>query len=326
MRIPGTKTARQFSRWVQARVFGGAVILGYHRVADVAHDEYEICVSPEHFAEQMEVLSKYANPMSLSRLMNHLKAGSLPAKSVAVTFDDGYVDNLHTAKPILEKFAIPATVFVCTGYAGREFWWDELERLVMTSESALGSLRLQGRESPHVWHQPEGSREAGLAVRRKFRAALYHFLLGVDIEEQLRMMDEIRKWADVPLQSTPARALNHEELLELAEIGLIELGSHTRHHPMLPQLSREAQKMEIETGKKDLEALSGKPVVGFAYPNGRATKDAKRLVRETGFAFACTSLQDVVRPNGDLYALTRFWQKNVGGENFLRGLRLWMNL
>ena len=64
--------------------------------------------------------------------------------------------------------------------------------------------------------------------------------------------------------------------------------------------------------------------MGFAYPNGQATTDAKRIVQEAGFAFACTSLQDLVRPENDLYELTRFWQKDVDGDRFLRGLSLWM--
>ena len=64
--------------------------------------------------------------------------------------------------------------------------------------------------------------------------------------------------------------------------------------------------------------------MGFAYPNGRATTDAKRIVQEAGFAFACTSLHDVVRPGKDLYELTRFWQKDVDGDKFLQGLQRWM--
>ena len=78
MRIPGLKTAKAFSRWVQARILGGALILGYHRVADVTWDEYENCVTPEHFAEHMDVLVKYLNPISLSKLVQHLKDGSKP--------------------------------------------------------------------------------------------------------------------------------------------------------------------------------------------------------------------------------------------------------
>lgn len=324
MRVPGVKTAKHFSRWVQARILGGALILGYHRVADVTRDEYEVCVSPRHFAEQMEALSKFTHSVSLATLVTCLKEGSVPSKSVAVTFDDGYADNLYEAKPILEKYEVPATVFVCTGYAGKEFWWDELERLVMSSKAELGALRLNMEKSQFVWDQPEVSPEARLASRREFRQALYHFLLALDVEEQNRAMDAIRSWAGGLSDETTARAMTHDELLQIARGGLIEIGAHTRYHPMLPRLALERQREEIVAGKNDLEELLGKRVDGFAYPNGRATNDAKRIVREAGFAFACTSLHNVVRPASDLHALTRFWQKDVNGERFLRGLRLWM--
>ena len=95
---------------------------------------------------------------------------------------------------------------------------------------------------------------------------------------------------------------------------------------MLPHLSYERQKDEIVSGKRDLEELLGRQVAGFAYPNGRATVDTKHIVYEAGFAYACTSLHDVVRPGSDLYALTRFWQMDVGGEQFMQGLNLWMKM
>ena len=324
MRVPGVKTAKTFARWVQARLLGGALILGYHRVANVTCDGYEVCVTPKYFAEQMEVLSKYTHPVSLTKLVQYLKADSLPPQPVAVTFDDGYADNLYEAKPILEKYHIPATVFVCTGYAGKEFWWDELDRLVMSSKAGLGELRLQAERNQFVWSQPDVSAEAGLNVRRNFRHALYNFMLRLDVEEQNQAMNTIRSWSAISLDKATAYAMNHDELLQLANGGLVEIGAHTRHHPMLPQLSLERQKEEIVSSKHELEEKLGKRIHGFAYPNGRATDEAKRIVREAGFAFACTSLHDVVRPASDVHELTRFWQKNVDGEKFLRGLRLWM--
>ena len=324
MRIPGIKTAKTFSRWLQARVLGGALILGYHRIANVARDVYEVCVTPDHFSEHMEMVNKYAHPISLAELAQYLKAGSPPPKSVAVTFDDGYVDNLYNAKPILEKYAVPATVFVCTGYAGKEFWWDELERLVMSSEVDLGVLRLQVRESQFVWNQLNGSHDA--EVRRKFCQALYNFLLRLDIEEQDQAMHTIRNWSRVSSQGAKARALNCDELLQLADGGLIELGAHTQHHPMLPELSLERQTEEIVSSKQDLERWLGRQVDGFAYPNGRADENAKRIVREAGFAFACTSSHDVIRRGSDLHELTRFWQRDIDGDRFMQALRLWMKM
>ena len=326
MRFPGVKTAKALSRWVQARVLGGALILGYHRIANVMHDEYEVCVTPEHFAEQMEMVSKHTRPIHLSSLVEHLKFDTLPAKSIAVTFDDGYADNLYEAKPILEKYQIPATIFVCTGHAGKEFWWDELERLVMFSQADLSALNLSAGERPFEWNQPQMSPEAALDVRRKCHLALYHFLLACNSEEQKFVMDSIRSWAGAPSQQPTSRALTQNEILRIDESDLIELGSHTRHHPMLPQLSMEHQKREIIAGKKDMEELLGRNVDGFAYPNGRATDDAKQIVQETGFTYACTSLHDVVRSGGSPFELTRFWQKDVDGDKFMQGLRLWMKL
>jgi peptidoglycan/xylan/chitin deacetylase (PgdA/CDA1 family) len=290
----------------------------------VTSDEYEVCVTPEHFAEQMEALSKYTHPVSLQKLVQNLKEGSVPPKSVAVTFDDGYADNLYKAKPVLEKYEVPATVFVCTGYAGEEFWWDELERLVMSSQAELGALCLEMEKKSFAWDQPEVSPEAGLESRRKSHRALYNFLLALDVEAQSQAMDSIRDWAGVASNKTTARTMTHEELVQLANGGLIEIGAHTRSHPMLPRLTVDQQRKEIITNKHELEEILGRRVGGFAYPNGRATADAKQIVREAGFAYACTSLHDVVRPASDLHELTRFWQRDVDGEIFLLGLRLWM--
>lgn len=324
MRVPGVKTAKAFARWVQARFLGGALILGYHRVATAGQAEDEVCVTPTHFAEQMEALSQVAHPISLTKLVHFLKAGSVPPRSVAVTFDDGYADNLYEARPVLEKYAIPATVFVCTGYMGKEFWWDELTRLVLSSNAEVHALRLAVGKRQFVWDQPKGSPEAGWEVRGKFRQALYHFLLALDVEEQSQALVTIRNWAKVSAEDQPARALTQAELLQLAEGGLIEIGAHTRHHPMLPRLTPERQREEIVTSKYDLEELLGKRVAGFAYPNGRATDAAKQMVREAGFVFACTSLHDVVRPAHDLHELTRFWQRDVGRAQFLQSLSVWM--
>lgn len=328
MRIPGVKTAKTLARWVQARVLGGAIILGYHRVANVVRDEYEICVTLDHFAEQMEVVSRYLHPVSLSMLVQYLRAGTIPQKTVAVTFDDGYSDNLYQAKPILEKYAVPATVFVCTGYSGKEFWWDELERLVMSSQADLHTLRLLVGEDRFAWDQSNARIGAGdREDRSRFHHALYHFLLPLDKADQNHVLNKIRGWSGISPDETPAsRAMDHHELVQLVDGGLIELGSHTRNHLMLPLLSRAQKREEIIIGKRDLELLLGKQIDGFAYPNGRASEDVKKIVQEAGFTFACTSLHDVVRPGKDKYEMTRFWQKNVDGEKFLHGLYSWMKL
>jgi len=326
MRLPGLKTAETFSRWLRARVLGGALILGYHRISATQEDVYEVCVSPENFAGHMEALKKYACPIGLSRLVQSLKQNALPPKSVAVTFDDGYADNFYEAKPVLEKYEIPATVFVCTGYLGKEFWWDELNRLLNRSQTDPDALHLRAGGKPFRWHKKNASPHVGPpAAREEFGRALYRYLLSLDIEDQNHAMTVIRNWSNLssPGIST-SRTLSEKELLRLADGGLIEIGAHTRYHPMLPALSMERQREEIHKNKIELEVLLGKPIKGFAYPNGKATACAKQIVREVGFEYACTSLHDVVRPEGDIYELTRFWQRDVDTDKFMQGLNQWM--
>src|SRR6476619_1419319 len=103
-----------------------ALILLYHRVNQPGVDPWGLCVSPERFSEQMEIIGKYAYPCSLRQLACAHAESRIPENAVAVTFDDGYLDNLTNAKPILEKYDVPATIFVCSGAVDRkeEFWWD----------------------------------------------------------------------------------------------------------------------------------------------------------------------------------------------------------
>jgi len=109
------------------------VILMYHRIADEPNDPWSLAVSPAHFEEHLRVLSRTRHPLALTEFIAKLRAGTLPPRAVAVTFDDGYVDNLTAGKPRLTAADVPATVFLATGFIDRRepIWWDELACLVL---------------------------------------------------------------------------------------------------------------------------------------------------------------------------------------------------
>ncbi len=86
MRIPGIKTGKNFFRWLRAQVYGGSLLLGYHRISSSLGALDEACVSPENFAEHLHELRKRTHPIRLSELVQHLKDGSLPDKSIAVSY------------------------------------------------------------------------------------------------------------------------------------------------------------------------------------------------------------------------------------------------
>ncbi len=109
---------------------GDAVVLMYHRIAAPASDLWRLSVTPAHFAEHLEAIKERFRPVALQDLVAAIRRQTVPRGSVAITFDDG---NLYEAKPLLERYEIPATVFVATSYidSARDFWWDELEQLLL---------------------------------------------------------------------------------------------------------------------------------------------------------------------------------------------------
>src|SRR5215203_1242979 len=128
MRIPGLGRIGRIVWRARNRFTPEALVLLYHRVTRLETDPQWLSVPPERFDEQVEMLVRNWHVLSLPRLLGTLHEGTLPKRSVVITFDDGYADNLFEAKPILERHGLPATVFVASGFVGRreEFFWDEL--------------------------------------------------------------------------------------------------------------------------------------------------------------------------------------------------------
>ena len=159
MRIPGTGRLKRAVRRLIRSYARSRVILLYHRVAELGSDPWGLYVSPRHFAEHLEVLREYNHPMRLQHLAQGLYRRKRARRPVAITFDDGYADNLHNAKPLLERYDIPATVFVTTGYLGneREFWWDELERLFLQPGTLPETLHLNVNGSAYEWEMGEAA-------------------------------------------------------------------------------------------------------------------------------------------------------------------------
>src|SRR5579872_3705746 len=108
------------------------LILLYHRVAEgVAADLFSVTVSPRRFAEQVDALAAEYDVVPLTEVFS----GSPHRPVIAITFDDGYADNLDAAR-LLAARDLPATFFLTSGQLGsdREFWWDELARLVFEAD------------------------------------------------------------------------------------------------------------------------------------------------------------------------------------------------
>lgn len=266
-----------------------AAVLLYHRVAETAIDSWRMAVAPARFAQHVEMIASRFRTLPLGDLVAAAREQRVPA-SVAVTFDDGYRDNLYAAKPPLERNGVPATVFVVSGYvdSGTDFWWDALERLRAVTGPAEPEYRMLHRKLQALGH------EGRLAA----------------VQE---LVDELE--APFPRERTTISA---SELARLAEGGLIEIGAHTVTHPDLRNLGPAEQLDEMRSSKEQLEEWLGRPVSGFAYPYGGVGAESAAAARAAGFSYACTSAHGVIGPETDAFAIPRLHVEDWTAEELER--------
>lgn len=293
MRLPGRKKATALASWLRTRGGPRAVVLGYHRVSDEAGDIFGLCVSPATFEEQLAAIRRHALPCRLGEIARALDNRDLSRRRVAVTFDDGYADLLHVAKPLLEACQIPATVFVVSGYLGREFWWDALERIVPAHEYLQVYRRLLPLSDDQRWGE----------IRTLAGRA------GVDL---------------APRHGTLRRAMTQEELAAIADGGTIEVGGHSVSHPRLGLIDANAVAYEVGESKHRLEEVTGRAISGMSYPHGSFSFPVMEAVQTAGYAFACGSSHQPCSHRSDTYHLPRLWAPSWGGARFDAWLRWWL--
>jgi peptidoglycan/xylan/chitin deacetylase (PgdA/CDA1 family) len=241
---------------------------------------------------------------------------------LAITFDDGYLDNLENALPRLATRNMPATLFIVSETVGqdREFWWDEVEGLVL----ALGSLPEVVRlgTSKGLFERVIGQAKAYSAADRAadagsnvFDAApgtrlhsffeIWDFLGGLDSEERRRTLDALWTWAGrVRVTRQGYRPMNADELRAAATSSLVEIGAHTISHPRLPTLGSDAQRQEIIGGAESLERTLGARPRSFSFPFGQRDPDSLAIVREA-FDRAVLTRPGVITANTPPHQLNR---------------------
>jgi peptidoglycan/xylan/chitin deacetylase (PgdA/CDA1 family) len=329
MKFPGLKTSRQVARWLCDQIRGGALILGYHRVAHARLNPYSMCVSPEHFAEQLAVLRAYSCPMSLLELVELIRERRLPRRAVVLTFDDGYADFIQ-AQVLLERHHMPATVFVSPAYIGREFWWDELSRILLSPATLPERLSLEIGDRLYQWAIDSPIHITWNRMpptpRQRLLLELYGALLPLPLEQRRRAMSQLRAWAGADTSADPqCRALTEDELNQVATTRLVDVGLHSMTHPFLARLSVTAQQAEILQGKAYLEKLSGHDVTTFSYPNGSFSEETTALVQDAGFFCACASQSGLAWHEDHLFRLPRLWVPDWDGATFSRWLHRWLS-
>ncbi|HEY2582573.1 MAG TPA: polysaccharide deacetylase family protein [Mucilaginibacter sp.] len=319
-----------------------AIVLMYHRIAEPKSDVWETTVSPKRFEEHLQVLRKIGNVVSLRQLANSISSKHLPGNNIAVTFDDGYIDNFTTARPLLEKYGIPATFFIASGNIENknEFWWDELEFVILSAESLpeVFSLNIKGnpisyqlknesslndeiRQQHNAW---KACTEAPPTTRAKLFYELWQHLKPLPYLEQQEYLQIIRNWAAFPLTARPDyRTMAAAEIGQLASNSLFTIGAHTVTHPALACYKVSYQKNELNENRERLKEITNREINLLAYPYGNYNEETLRITSELGFYSAFTTEEKTLRSKSPMHCLGRFQVKNITGAELRDQLKLW---
>jgi len=320
-RVPGRKILRRVLRPLERRFFPGAIVLGYHRVADEAWDPLNLQVRSPHFTAQMAELKSLRTVISLQELVERHASGEALDNYAVLTFDDGYSDFAETVVPIATKSDASVTVFVASGCTGHQFWWEELTALLAPCGQGGSAFDLSLGTSEAMsftqLDQVDARAEAVNAIVTRLSCA--------DRGTVDSVLEQLRLWAGPGFTPSPAGApMSAAALAEVARSPIVEIGGHTVSHCCLERLGLEQQRDEIAQNKIDLEKMCGVPVHVFSYPNGSLSARTPRLVEEVGYSCACTSRDGTFSRRTDTFRIPRIWVPDVPGPEFRRWLGNWV--
>lgn len=296
---------------------GRLSILIFHRVLPRPDPLFPEEVDAERFDRICSWVRQWFQVLPLDRAVKRLADGSLPARALAITFDDGYADNHDVALPILQRYGLCATFFVATDFLdGGRMWNDTI------IESVRGTARSRVDLS-----------DLGLAAgelqtpvqRRAFIDSVLPRIKYLPPARRVQVVEAAAERLDAPL---PDDLMMHAcDVVALARAGM-QIGAHTCSHPILARLDADAARREIAGSKDALQNLLQQDVSLFAYPNGKPGEDydehSVSLARQCGFDAAVSTSWGAARRGDDLFQLPRFtpWDR----RQWRFGARLWRNL
>ncbi len=261
----------------------------------------------EGFEALMQCIRRHWRVLPLEEAIERLSHKALPPRAAALTFDDGYADNLSLAAPILERLGLSATVFLASGFLnGGRMWNDTVIEALRRMPGEKLDLRSLG-----LGRYPLRD----VAQRRIAAEAVIGGIKYAPLDERRRVTDHL----ETLVEGLPDDLMLDEAAIRSASPSVVRFGAHTVDHPILSRLDEGAARRQIVQGKADVEAIIGEEVRLFAYPNGKAGEDYLPrdvdLVRNAGFRAAVATDWGVARTRSDLFQLPRYtpWRSDCLG-------------
>lgn len=301
----------EIARWsglmpaIRKILAGRAAILMFHEIQQDGPSELMTGTSVALFEYSLNWLQQEGwEIVSLATSLERLASDSgRGGRYAALTFDDGYRDNVATALPILERYNAPFTIYVPTGAPKRtlQAWWLGLREMFRSGDTVTIDAMDRRFHCPRLREKMAGLNEVTEWIHQDYR--------------RIAMLDPTFRKADLSLSAlNEAYFLDEREVQDLGRHPLASIGGHTDSHAALSCLDTESARAEMADNRRYLEQLLQRPVQHFAYPYGDSKACGPReagLAKEIGFSTAVTTrhgqLSDL-KP--DHFALPRI---GVGG-------------
>ncbi len=274
-------------------------VLMYHRIIDSENNFWKLNVSPKTFEQHIRYISENYKVLRLEEEWRDTV--KVDQKYVVITFDDGYVDNYRFALPILEKYHVPATIFVSTDLidTNEMYWWDELEKIFIV-DKYIGEFTFDG--VLYKITDSKCSENVCLTIRNRIK--------NMALSKRRKCMRELRLALGLKQSETSAlRCMNTQELRRMAASPYVTIGGHTRSHLSMGSVHpKELLRSEIEESLSILGKKIGKKIDVFAYPFG-GTEDrcdiADQILLECGIKKSLLVKDGNVNVNDKTYNMPR---------------------
>jgi len=265
------------------------VVLMYHAIVRQPLSVPDWCfLSERMFQDQLEALAATRRVRRLSDAIRDWGGESSPEPTIAVTFDDGFLNNCTVAFPLLEKLRIPATIFINTAFVGTAdtLWFCKVNRAI--AETHLSSLAFGGET--YDLSDPGARAHASARIQARLKARPHPALL-VELEDLCRRSGID---ATTPIRrDSPYAVLDEHSIRHMTASGLIDFGAHTHTHAILSRLTPEQRRFEIVRSVEATRAITARPCELFAYPNGRREDyddDSIAILQSLGIQAAVTAV------------------------------------
>ncbi len=286
------------------RQIKGAVILMYHSIADNSQTQW---IDPSNhvptkvFKKQIAFLVSQRKVVALDDLVTTLQQGKTPKDgTVVITFDDGYLDNLTIAAPILDNYGLSASIFLPVNYIDRgETQW--IDQVYCAFKSRTKSKLIWGQNAVTSFNLDEASQ-----YNNAYHKVCLSMLSATAIQRRAwlkTLQDKLQ-----PSIQPPRLTMTWDEIRTLStKHQCFQIGSHTLEHTDMTNISLKKARHELTYSTQRIKDIIGTQPHHFSFPYGRSSKDLRQLVAETGFksAFCGGNTDPIVTSINDLYALPR---------------------